>query len=823
MEWLSSKEKHLQGLWEEIRYSTRVLLKNPGFSVVCVLTLALGIGANTAIFSIVNPLLFRPLPVKDPNRLTVLAYRLKHGQLNNNFSFAEVRDIRKSGESCFSDVLGTQLGLDGLSINGHAERVVTAYVTGNFFSALGLRPVLGRFIQPGEGESAGAGPGLVLGYTYWQSHFRGDSGIVGRKVLLDGQPTMIIGVAPEGFHGLFTLSDIQAYIPFGMLTAEGVPGDFLENRTFRSLTVYARLRPGTSLPEAQAVLSVAATRMAREHPESNKDFALEVFPELRSRPNPDSDGTVLVISMLFLALSGLVLILACVNVANFLLVRATVRQREMAIRVALGAARKRLIRQVLMESLLLAVFGGALGIVIGLSASTSLGSIPLGTDLPIRFDFPFDWRVCAYAFSGAIIGGLVVGLVPALRASSANVNEILHQGGRGSVGGRNRLRNVLVSAQVAASLTLLIIAGLFTRSLDAAQRIQLGFDPNHVANFDMDPSEIGYNEAQGLALYRTILDRVQALPGVQSASLAANVPMGYINASDDVAVPGKDTKQAIGYDVITPKYFQTMGMRMVQGRAFNEADKAGNAFTVIVSQTMAQEFWDRQNPIGREFRMASEPTHVLRVVGVVSDARQSPHGKIKSFFYIPLAQHYTNNSFETLQIRTAGDPGAIIPEVERIIHSVAPGLPVFDVATMRQALYTLNGLLMFQVGAGLAGALGLLGLVLAVIGVYGVISYAANQQTHEIGLRMAVGASPVNILRMMFSRGILIIGIGVVIGLAAAIGAAGVMEKFIVISPTDPLTYGGVTALLTAVALFACYVPARRAMRVDPMIALRYD
>ncbi len=813
----------MQNLWQEIRYCARVLLKNPGFAAVCILTLALGIGANTAVFSVVNTLLFRPLPVYNPQQITMLAFRQKHGPLNNNFSVPELRDLRANAAPSFSDVFGYQLGLDGLSVNGRAERVVTSYVTGNFFSALGIQPVVGSFMRPAEGETSGAGPGIVLGYDYWKSRFQGAPGIIGQKVLLNGHPTSVIGVAPKGFHGVFTLGNMQAYIPLGMAVAEGLPPDFLANRTFRNLTVFARLRPDKSLAQAQAQLNVVASRIAHDHPESDKDLTLEAFPELRSRPGPDSGNSVLIVSALFLALSAVVLLLACVNVANILLVRATIRQREMAIRVALGAARKALIRQLLTESLLLGLFGGAFGILLGFLTSLSLSSVPLGTDLPLRLDFAFDWRVFGYAFAAALLAGLLVGVVPALRASKANVNEILQQGGRGSVGGRHRLRNALVSAQVAASLTLLIIAGLFTRSLAEAQRISLGFDPFHVVNFDMDPSEIGYTEAQGQVFYRNVLEHVRALPGVQSASLAANVPMGYINSADDVTIPGKETRHSISYDVITPGYFDTMGIKLLRGRAFTDADKADATFTAVISQGMAKELWPKQDPMGREFHMLGDPAHALRIIGVVNNTKQTPRGRRTSFFYVPLAQHYTNNSFETLQVRTPGDPKTIVPEVERTLHLLAPDLPVFDVRTMTEALYTLNGLLIFQIGAWLAGALGLVGLILAVVGVYGVISYAASRQTHEIGLRMALGANPLSILRMMFSRGLLIVGIGLVLGLAATVAAAGVVENFIVISPTDPLTYSAVTALLTAVALLACYIPARRAMRVDPMVALRYD
>lgn len=813
-------------IWRDVRYGVRVLAKSPGFTAACILTLALGVGANTAVFSIVNSLLFRPLPVKDAQQITMLALRQRHGPLTNTFSYPELRDLRANTTGAFSAVFGCQLGLDGLSTRGSADRLFTAFVTGNFFSALGVEPALGRFIDRGESETNASNPGIVLSYAYWQSRFAGSPSVIGQAVVFDGRPATIIGVAPKGFHGLYSVLDTQAYLPLSMAVAEGLPANFLENRTLRNLNVYGRLQPQETLQHGQAVLKVVASRIAQDHPESDKDLTLELFPELRTRPGgPDANGTIVTISTLFLALAALVLLLACVNVANFLLVRATVRQREMAIRVALGAARQTLVRQLLTESLLLGLAGGAGGVLLGSLASGALSSLRVGTDLPFRLDFTFDWRVFSYAFAGALITGIVVGVVPALRASKADVNEVLHQGGRGSVGGRHRLRNALVSAQVAASLALLIIAGLFTRSLSAVQHVDLGFDPTHVANFDMDPSEIGYNEVQGQAFYRSLLDRVRALPGVRSVSLASTVPMGYVGAGDNVTVPGREAKvlMPIQYDVITPDYFATMSIKVLRGRVFTAADTANSTFVAIISQAMAQKLWPNQDPMGREFRMESDPAHTLRVIGVTNDTRQHPPVKFDPFFYVPLAQHYAGNSFQTLQVRTGGDPRAIMPEVQRAIHALASDLPVFDVHTMEEALYTFNGLLIFELGAGLAGALGALGLVLAVIGVYGVISYAATQQTHEIGLRMALGAQPASILGMIFSRGLLIVVIGLTVGLALTVAAAGFVSKFVLVSATDPLTYCTVTALLTLVALVACYIPSRRAMRVDPMVALRYD
>ncbi|HUJ30761.1 MAG TPA: ABC transporter permease [Candidatus Acidoferrum sp.] len=819
----------MEAILQDIKYAIRMLAKNPGFTIVATLTLALGIGANTAIFSMVNAFLLRPLPVKDSQQITVLAFQQKQGPVQNNFSIADYRDIRKQTSEVFSGLFGYQFGMDGLSVNGKPDRVMTNYVSGNFFSALNVQPALGRLILPSEGEVPDADPVMVLGYSYWQTHFGGDTGIVGRKVALDGHPVMIIGVAPKGFHGVYPLLDVQGYLPMGMAALEGGSNDFMTNRGLRNFTVLGRLQSDATLKKAQASLSVVAQRLSKDYPKDDQDMSLQVYPELRARPNPDPANTMVVISGLFLGLAALVLLLACVNVANILLVRATVREREMAIRAALGAARSRLIRQLLTESVLLAFVGAVAGIILGYWGSSAVGSLPLGTDLPINVDFGFDWRVFGYALGAALLTGLVVGMVPAIRASRGNLASILHEGGRGVVGGKHRLRSTLVVVQVAGSLTLLIIAGLFMRSLREAQRTNLGFDPSHVVNFAMDPSEIGYSTAQDREFYRNLLDRVRALPGVVSASTASSIPMGYYNSGDTIEIDGYEPppgqpKPSAGYNAVSSDYFKTMSIPMVRGRAFTEADTDTAPYVAIVNEHAAKTFWPGQDPIGRHFKMASDQKHSLEVVGIVKDSRyQGVTGPTAPYFYVSAAQHYESNSLENLQVRTAGALESMIPQIEHVVGSLAPDLPVFDVKTMTEALDTLNGLLMFQLGAGLAAALGILGLVLAIVGVYGVVSYAASQKTHEIGIRMALGARPANILAMIFGQGMLIVGIGLVLGLAAAFAAAKVVGNFLAVSATDPLTYIAVTSVLTLVALSACYIPARRAMRVDPMVALRYE
>ena len=817
---------YLGNFLEDVRYGVRQMRSSPGFTAAAVLTLALGIGANTAIFSVVDSFLLRPLPVADPGQITVLDSPQKQGFALPLFSIPDYRDLCVQAGTVFSGMFSYLSRFDGLSVNGKAERIRASYVSGNFFSTLGIQPAQGRFILPSEGETAGADPVMVLSYNYWKRRFGGDPEIVGTKVSVDGHPVTIVGVAPEGFYGTNVLVAQQAYLPLGMAVFGQAP-DFMANRGSRLVYVGARLQPGRSFQQAQASLDVVARRLSQQYSDTDKDLAIEVFPELRARPIPQAGRLMVVIAGLFLGLTAIVLLLACVNVANIMLVRSTTREREMATRAALGAPRSRLVRQLLTESMLLALAGGAAGILLGYSGSRALGSVDLHANLSFRVGL--DWRVLAYALGAAILTGLIVGTVPALRAARGDLSAILRSGGRGMIGAHQRLRCALVVAQVGGSLMLLIIAGLFVRSLGAAQQTKLGFDPSHVLNLGMDPKEIGYSAAQNRAFYKTLIDDVRALPGVLSVSTAAAVPMGYVIKGDSLAIDGYQPPSGqpapnVSYNVISPDYFQTMRIPMARGRTFTDADDEKAQYVAIVNEVMAKHFWPNQDPLGRHFTMTREPKHSMQVVGIARDSRfLGVTLAINAHFYVPYAQHDEANSLETLQVRTAGAPELLIPEVERVVATVAPDLPVFDVETMTDALNTLAGLLIFKIGAALAAAFGILGIILATVGVYGVISYVASQRTHEIGIRMALGAHSQDILRMILGQGIVIVGAGLTIGLAAAFSAAHVVRNFVTVSATDPLTYLIVSATLTLVAVLAGYIPARRATKVDPMVALRYE
>ncbi|HEV2490423.1 MAG TPA: ABC transporter permease [Candidatus Acidoferrales bacterium] len=819
-------------LIQDLRYALRMLRKSPAFTTVAVLTLALGIGANTAIFSMVDGLVLRPLPVNQPDRIVFLMSTWKGGHVRTPFSYPDFMEIQRQTADVFADSSAFQsFQMAGLSVDGKSQPIWTSYVSGDFFEMLGLRPALGRLILPSEGKVAGADPVLVLSYSCWQSHFNRDPDIIGKKASVNGHPVTIVGVAPEGFHGLASLLDFQGYLPLSMAAVlKDAPDDFLSSRENPSFGLIARLKQNVSLNQAQTALQVVAQRLSQQYPKTDNWMSLRAMNLGPSSLaiDPGNPGILTVVSTLFLALAAAVLVLACLNIANLCLLRAAARQPELAMRATLGATRGRLLRQLLSESALLAALGCGAGIILGLAASTMFGYLPMHTALPIVLDFHFDWRVFAYALAAAVLTSLLVGIAPAFRVARSDLNELLREGGRSLAGGRQRLRRALVMAQVAGSLTLLIVAGLFVRSLEKVQHADLGFDPNHVFNLSMDPHEAGYDEAQARGFFKSLVVKARALPGVESASLAASVPMGYNDFGSTLKIDGylpspNEGSPRANYNVVSANYFQTMHIPLLRGRDIRDSDDPNSSFVAVINQGMADRYWHGLDPIGRRF-FSNDLNHSLEIVGVV---KNSLAGEIffppnDPFFYASLTQTY--ETIETLQVRAPAPPEATARELTGLVHSLEPAMPVFDVQTMAAALDTVNGFLLFWFAAALAGSLGLLGLLLAVVGVYGVISYSAAQRTHEIGIRLALGAQPSHVLKMILSQGLGIVGIGVIAGVLAAAAMARLVENLLMgVPPLDPLTYVTASVVLVLVSLLACYLPARRAMRVDPMVALRYE
>ena len=820
-------------LIQDLRFALRQFGRAPSFAITAILTLALGIGANTAIFSVVNDFVLKPLPVDRPDRLAELGLGQSKGALFPNASWPEYKGIREQTAQTFSAVFCHALSMDGIATPGlPPQRIMTSFVSGNFFSGLGLQPAAGRLFASSEGEVPGQDPVLVLDYGYWKTRFNGDPGAVGRTVTIDGHPLTIVGVAPRGFHGVANFVTPALYMPVSQLTIEGPTAvKAMNDWQTRNFQVYGRLRPGVSLRQASAALAVLAREFARLHPVEEKDLNMVAFAEPDQRISAgDGGATMKLLSGLFLALAGLVLLLACVNVANLVLVRAAEREREMAIRTALGARRMRLLRQTITESVLLSLIGGALGMVLGNWASSALGRLDVHADIPLSLDFSLDWRIFLYSFLAALAAGVAVGVIPAVRSARANINTVLHEGGRGVTRGRPWFRNALVVLQMAGSLVLLAVAALFVRSLNAMQTTDLGFRPDHVLNATVDPAEIGLDDAQARDLAREIVARLERIGGVEAVSHSSAVPLGYFNNGDSVqpegtATPDNSLAFGAGYAVVSPHYFRVMGIDLLRGRALSNSDGEQGRDVAIVSESLARKYWPNQNAIGRTFTMGTEKDRKLEIVGVARDAEFQIFGgaKTRPFFYLPYAQHFAGNSLMVFQLRTVGDPSALAAEVEKAIHELAPGLPVLQVQSMHQALYTLNGLLLFQIGAALAAIMGGLGLTLAIIGLYGVVSYAVSRRTHEIGLRIALGASRADLFRMVYRQSLWMIAGGLALGLALALLAARAAASFVVVSVWDPATYALVCSALAFTALASCYFPARRAMSLDPMAALRED
>lgn len=822
----------LETFWNDLRHGARGLRKNPGFALACVLTFALGIGANTAVFSMVNAFVFRPIHAEKPEQLT---YFLAHKNLGstNGFSYPNFMEIRQESHDVFDDIAGVHgFQMEGMNAEGKSRNIWVDYVTTNFFNVMRVKPELGSFFAPDE-KLVGHDQAIVLTHSFWKSQFNGDPNVVGRKIAINGQPLTIAGVTPEGFTGTTSLVGVHGFLPMGIAgqLKNQEMRDMLVRRDRLAVLMIGRLSEGVNLGKANTALAVISQRLAAEDPKFNQDIRIRVLALGIGLTNSSGKNVLPTVSALFLTLAGLVLVLAGANVANLLLVRALSRTREMAMRTALGAVRSRLIRQVMTETLLLAILGCAGGVALGAAVSGSVGSMHLGMGdgMPLILNFSMDWRVYSYAFAAALLVAMIGGVAPAWRASGVEVGDVMRERSAQASPRGQRLSTVLVSGQLAVSLTLLIVAGLFVRSLWHAQRADLGFDPQHVMNFSMDPHGAGYEETQGQQFYNELLERVSALPGVESVSLTNAVPLGEEFFGSELEIEGTEnnskTRPAADYSGISPDFLKTMRIGLLRGRMFTRADDATSQRVAIINQRMAEKLWPGQDPIGKRFKRLDDPdtSHTVEIVGMARNAQiDDMLGQETLHFFIPLTQDY--KSKQTLQLRTTGEPNAFAGPVVEIIHQMDATIPVYDVTTMTTVLNGVNGWFLFRLGAGLATLLGGLGLVLAVVGVYGVISYSAAQRTQEIGIRMALGAQRNQIVRGIIKQGLVILAMGIALGGLAAAGIGQVAGSFLVgVSGRDPLTYICASLMMAAIALTATLIPALRATKVNPMIALRCD
>jgi macrolide transport system ATP-binding/permease protein len=810
-------------LVSDVRYAVRSLLKNPGLTAAAVLSLGLGIGANTTMFAWVQAVLFRPIPVAaDPGTIRIAAMENREGQ-SRSWSYPNYQDFRDRATQMA--VVAQDDQTLSIAVDDTAERAWGALVSGNYFEVMGVHAAAGRLFTPQDDVAPGGHPVAVISYAYWQRRFSGDPAIVNKQVLINNVPITIVGVAPEGFIGSFLGVASSAWVPMAM-QREMMGGDRMGQRGNGWMQSLVRLEPGVSDDQAQAEATSIMAQLEQEFPQFNDGRRLRIVPTWEA---PFGAATVLtpVLGVLSV-LVALVLVIACANVANLLLSRAVSRRREVAVRLSLGASRFRLIRQLLTESLLLAGLAGAAGAVMAYWTMDLLMAFVPPVDMPIDLGLRMDGMTLLFALAVSTVTGIVFGLVPALQASSPQTVHALKEEGRGASVGRatGHLRNTLVVSQVAVCLVLLVGAVLFLRSFIAAQAISPGFDPDRLVTASMDMFPSGYTGERHRDFQRRALEAVRSLPGVRSAAFGSRIPLGFGgNNSTSVAidgyVPRENEEVVINYSTVGAGYFETMAIPVRQGREYSEVDTAESPRVLVINEAMARRYWPQGNALGGRVRMGP---NAWQVVGITADAKyNSINERPLPQLFIPMAR--SEVSTLRLFVRTIGDPSPMVAEVRNAIRALDPALPIYDARTINEHMQV--AVFAQRMAANLLGAMGVLALLLAAIGLYGVMAYAVSQRTQELGIRLALGASPRSLLNMIVWQGMRLTLVGLAIGLALALGAFGsigaVRTLLPGISPMDPITFVVVPLALALVAFLATWFPGRRAGRVDPMVALRVD
>ncbi|HKQ61525.1 MAG TPA: ABC transporter permease [Candidatus Polarisedimenticolaceae bacterium] len=806
-------------LVQDLRYALRRLAKNPGFALVAVLTLALGIGANAAIFSAARALLRPRLAVPAPERLVGLYRKVPQDAAYNRFSYPNYRDVRERSR-VFDGLAAYYFTTLNLSGGGGTERAWGKIVSANYFAVLGVRPALGRGFLPEEDGPAGAHPVAVISHGLWQRRFGADPQVVGRELRLNGQPLTIVGVTPADFRGTEVGMVPDVWVPMAV-AAQALSGqDWLAARGLGWLRVIGRLRSGVDVGQARAELETLGSALRREYPVDNEAFGIAVVSDFGI--HPQARGQVRKFVLLLLGVTGLVLLVACANLANLLLARASARGREIGVRLALGARPRRVVRQLLTESILLGTLGGVAALLIAPWLIAGATALEPALGLPSRVELSLDRPVLGWTLLLAVVTGTLFGLAPALYGARVDVMGILRGDATGRAGRGARSRSLLVVAQVAASLVLLVTAGLFLRSLQAAQRIDPGFRADHLLALSFDLGLQGYGPERGVGFERELVERVGSLPGVGVCSLASLIPLSSDTDTtvfvDGYTPPSGLEGTVINFDVVGRDYFSTMDIALVRGRDFAAGGAGGPA--VIVNESAARRFWPNADALGQRLRFGKNgPPH--EVIGLARDSQYVALGEApRPYVYLPLEQNYASSV--TLLVRTTGEPAGLLPAVRAELAALDPDLPVPLATTMES--YLAEQLAGPRLAAAGIGAFAALALLLAAVGVYGVTAYAVGQRTREIGIRLALGAARRDIVRLVLRQGAWLVLGGSALGAVGALAVTRLFSGFLYgIRPTDPLTFAAVIAVLALAALAAVLVPARRASRVDPMSVLRYE
>jgi len=812
--------------WKNIQYALRRLRQNPGFALTAVLSLALGIGANIAIFSLVNAILIQSPPIRAPEEVVDI-YIAHESEPYGIFSYPDFEDFRDETKDAFTSVSAMMLTAAQADRDGRIEMLVTEMVSGDYFSLVGIHAEVGRLLTPEDDVSPGGHSVLVLDYGYWQRAFGGDRDIVGKNMRLTGHSYQIVGVASREYSGNIRGLVPSLYAPILMTDMmQSDTSSFLENRGNHSIFVKGRLNPGVTLAQAEVSAGRVAARLRAEQVPSWDPVAeFNLIPREQVLIYPPIDRYARAAAWLLSAVVGLVLLIACTNLAGFLLARSLDRRREIAIRLAMGATRRTLIGQLLTETILLSILGGAAGVGLSIWLLRILLSAELPLPIPITLDLSPDATVLAFSFAVSMAAGLLLGIVPALQSTNLEIAATLkdESAGAGTSGRRLNLRNALVVAQVAVALVLMVGAGLFLKSMRQAQRVDPGFGKDPAVLLTYAVAANRYTVEEGRIFVRTLLERIEQLPRVQSAGITSNIHLNTLSSSslnfnvDGVEPPpGQQTHNAYSCTV-DPGFFSAMGIPIIRGRNFRDSDLPDGQRVAIISEAMAERFWPGQDPLGRALRRSQD----MVVVGIAANAKIRTLGENpRSFIYRPYSQDYT--TYLTLIAKTELDAEKTALDVLATARELDPELWIWEAKTMERHLGIM--LLPFRLTALLLSVFAMLGMALASVGLYGIVSYAVSQRSREVGIRMSLGADGGAVMRMLIGGGLKLVAIGGVIGLGLAFVVTRALGSLLLeVGTTDPAAFAGSTMLLTAVGFFACYFPARRAARVDPMVALRHD
>ena len=822
-------------LLADIRYALRWLRRSPGFTSIAVLSLAIGIGFNTALFTIVDAVLFRPLPVERPDRLVDIYTSSRDGDAYATSSYPDYLDLKAKNE-VFSDVLGFSPSLAAVKLADGAKFVLGEVVTGNYFQLLGIKPLIGRTLLP-EDDRPGAPRVTMLSYRLWMREYGSSASVVGQTMRIRNQAYTIVGVAPRGFTGIFpvistelwtTMAHLDEIEPGGIIDNVGAEESKpkLERRVYRWLFLKGRLKADRTVEAAGANLAVVMKQLGSAYPETDKDRRLSVKRTSDVHIHPDADKYLRPIAAGLMLAVGLVLLIACANVASMLLARASGRQREIGIRLAIGASRARLVRQLLTESVVMSVFGAGAGVLLAWLLTKGAASVQLPLPVPLTVDMAIDGRVLAFTTLVTVVAAVVAGLMPALKATRPNLTSELKGDAAmtRTAGVRWSMRDALVAVQIAMTLVLLVASGLLTRSLNAAQHIKLGFNPEGIAIVSAETNVSGYDGARSTEFFARALDRIKALPDVAAAGLTVRSAFSVNYNQSKVFMPGvspDDKGITVDSTRVSDGYFDAMGVSIVQGRNFNGGDTPLSPGVVIVNETMARKYWPNASAIGQHLRRNAYDGPLFEVVGIAADHKVNTVGE-KPTPYMHFAYSQAPETGETIVARTHGDASALVESIRRELTTLEPTIVILDHQTMTtQVGATLLPALFGAIGVS---AVGLVAMLLAAVGLYGVIAYSVSRRTREIGIRMALGAKPGEVLGLVMRQGMMVAAAGAAGGMLLAFGVAKLVAGALYdVSPIDPAAWLGALALLATVSVLANLIPATRAARVDPSVALRSE